>query len=210
MSLKVHKLPEMNVVLFLVLFLVAGCLQSTEALAAVPNGPNSQKHIKNDKLEKKMTGNYPGDDVAVRKMSDEVVKYDPTRVHYIAADSGPPRDKLTFGQALRPGAQLVSADRRWRLVYQTDGKLAAYPTVENIAFWTAGTNNSAPGSATLQSDGNLVLYDIYHAQYWSTGTAGKGIPPYYSLVMQGDRNIVIYDSNANATWASNTADPRPA
>jgi hypothetical protein len=73
--------------------------------------------------------------------------------------------------------------------------------------------------ATMQTDGNFVIYDRGSA-IWATGTQGTGRPP-YRLAVQPDGNLVIYGSSANdvslggygvctansaciATWATGT------
>jgi hypothetical protein len=73
--------------------------------------------------------------------------------------------------------------------------------------------------ATMQTDGNFVIYDQGSA-IWATGTQARGLPP-YRLAVQPDGNLVIYGSSANdvslggygvchansaciATWASGT------
>lgn len=54
---------------------------------------------------------------------------------------------------------------------------------------------------TLQSDGNLVLYDNLNRALWSSGTNGK---PVTRCLMQNDGNLVLYDNNFVHYWASNT------
>ena len=73
--------------------------------------------------------------------------------------------------------------------------------------------------ATMQTDGNFVIYD-HGSAIWATGTQGKGRLP-YRLAVQPDGNLVIYGSSANdvslpgygvckansaciATWATGT------
>ena len=59
---------------------------------------------------------------------------------------------------LSTNQQLVSANRSWRAIMQTDGNFVVYgpsgPT------WASGTNGrgSAPYMALMQPDGNLVVY----------------------------------------------------
>lgn len=59
----------------------------------------------------------------------------------------------------------------------------------------------------MQSDGNLVIYrnagTPYQAAVWSTGTNGKGRPP-YRLTMQDDGNLCIYDGGDNWLWGTGT------
>ena len=57
----------------------------------------------------------------------------------------------------------------------------------------------------LQADGNLVGRDSETmSAFWSTGTAGDGVGPYY-LQMQADDNLVLYDSTKDALWSTQTS-----
>src|SRR5215831_10668219 len=56
------------------------------------------------------------------------------------------------------------------------------------------------GSLTMQTDGNLVLYDAANQPRWASGTYGK---PVTHVIMQPDGNLVIYN-NATPVWASGT------
>ena len=185
-----------------VIAVVAGFLLCTASFAAISNAPADEKYTPRDDMS-----HMRDDEVIIRVDREGVIEYGLNRLDYLVPDGRrPPPDTLTSVQALRPRAQLLSEDGRWRLVYQNDGDLAGYPTLPGAerAFWTAGAANAAPGYAAVVN-GSLSLYDIYNVRYWTADTAGKGIPPYYRLVMQNDRNIVVYDSSSNATWASNTA-----
>jgi len=55
----------------------------------------------------------------------------------------------------------------------------------------------------MQSDGNLVAYELSKRAIWATNTGGKGREP-NNAVMQNDCNFVVYDSAGCALWASNT------
>jgi hypothetical protein len=56
----------------------------------------------------------------------------------------------------------------------------------------------------MQSDGNLVVYNLNNKQpTWSSGTNGQGTPPYH-FGYQSDYNAVVYDSTNKPLWASNT------
>ena len=112
-------------------------------------------------------------------------------------------DTLKQDEILTVHQDLVSWNGKWRLVYQSDGNLVGYPTAGGPAFWATNVQRS-PGKTLMQTDGNLVCYDVNRSAYWASNTVGKGQPPFYKLVMQNDRNIVIYDSGNNAIWASNT------
>jgi hypothetical protein len=75
-----------------------------------------------------------------------------------------------------------------------------------------GGNQMFPGSRlvspdfrftlTLQSDGNLVLYDPNNVPLFASNT--QGITP-QALIMQNDGNLVLYDTNGMPQFASNTS-----
>jgi hypothetical protein len=54
---------------------------------------------------------------------------------------------------------------------------------------------------TLQTDGNVVLYNHQNQPLWSTNT--YGITP-RDFFMQPDGNLVLYDTSGTPKWASNT------
>jgi hypothetical protein len=54
--------------------------------------------------------------------------------------------------------------------------------------------------ASMQSDGNFVLYDLSNQAKWSTGTSGN-------LVMQNDGNLIVYTQTAQARWALGSFTP---
>ncbi len=55
---------------------------------------------------------------------------------------------------------------------------------------------------TMQTDGNLVLYDNLNRALWHTNTAGR---PYITrCIMQNDGNLVLYDNSLVPYWATNT------
>ncbi len=101
---------------------------------------------------------------------------------------------------LRPGQQLTSADRRLRLVMQSDGNLVVYST--SRALWNSRTSGNAGASLVLQSDGNLVVYSTAGRALWNSGTSGSPAGARI-LVMQSDGNLVLYNSG-KAAWYTNT------
>ena len=57
--------------------------------------------------------------------------------------------------------------------------------------------------ATLQSDGNFVVYKVQGMQaLWATGTNGQIIS---NAIMQTDGNFVLYNGAGAPIWASNTS-----
>lgn len=57
-----------------------------------------------------------------------------------------------------------------------------------------------PWRITMQTDGDLVLYDYDNYVIWRTGTAGKG--KNNRVTMQADGNLVMYDERGTAIWDS--------
>src|SRR5262249_15142828 len=69
-----------------------------------------------------------------------------------APPSGP--GVLGANERLNPGEDLHSPDRRYRLVYQTDGNLVLYNSGGG-ALWSSQTSGTSAGFATMQEDGNF-------------------------------------------------------
>ena len=99
------------------------------------------------------------------------------------------------------GTTLTSTSGKCSAVTQSDGNYAVYES--GSAIWDAKTagQGTGPYRTTMQSDGNLVLYDSTDTALWNSETAGKGTGP-YRAVMQDDCNLVVYDSGDQATWSS--------
>ena len=57
--------------------------------------------------------------------------------------------------------------------------------------------------ATMQTDGNFVLYDHNDGPVWDSDTDGH---PGAYLAIQDDGNMVVYDKNHHRLWATDTAD----
>ncbi|MGF1426309.1 ricin-type beta-trefoil lectin domain protein [Kitasatospora sp. LaBMicrA B282] len=107
---------------------------------------------------------------------------------------------LSAPGTLASGQEIDSATSR--LVMQPDGNLVLYPDDEpNHALWASGTFNHPGATATLQSDGNFVVYDTNHTALWSSQTFGTT-----HLRVQDDRNMVVYDTTNKPLWTSNTYD----
>ena len=68
------------------------------------------------------------------------------------------------------------------------------------ALWATGTNGRGAAYATTQGDGNLVLYDASHRPVWASHTSGHSGA---YLVVQNDGNVVIYQGHS-PLWTSNT------
>ncbi len=114
-------------------------------------------------------------------------------------------DTLQAGQNLAVGQQLDS-ENGYVLALQDDGNLVLKDGDDVV--WATGTNGSGATTATLQDDGNFVLYGASGNSVWASDSGGN---PGSRLVVQNDRNVVVYSGSGSSTWASgtNTDNPRP-
>ncbi len=103
---------------------------------------------------------------------------------------------------------LISANRIFYAILQSNGNLEVYRTSATAALWTSNTINKGTGPYRLQmqSDGNLVTYDSKDRAIWASNTWNKGVGP-FKLFMQDDGNLVVYDSTGLPTWASGSYYP---
>ena len=71
----------------------------------------------------------------------------------------------------------------------------------STALWATNTVNSGATKAIMQGDGNFVLYTAAGKPVWASNTAGNAGA---RLVAQNDGNLVIVAAGGAALWASNT------
>lgn len=110
-------------------------------------------------------------------------------------------DTMHPGQVLNVGEAVTSTDGRFRLVYQSDGKLVLYRTADGRALWASNTWGKPSGVCIMQGDGNLVLYRPNGTPMWASNTP---IHPGSRLVAQNDGNVVISRPDGRPVWATNT------
>ncbi|KAH7653305.1 alpha-D-mannose-specific plant lectins domain-containing protein [Dioscorea alata] len=106
------------------------------------------------------------------------------------------KDILYSGESLNTGDYLTYEN--YKFIMQADCNLVLYENGK--ALWASGTNGRGTNCyLILQSDGNLVIYNIKDNAVWASNTnKGQGN---YVLILQKDRNVVIY---GGALWATNT------
>ncbi|KAJ3670180.1 hypothetical protein LUZ60_010504 [Juncus effusus] len=99
-------------------------------------------------------------------------------------------------QVLPAGSSLIQGT--YTLTMQTDCNLVLYTSTGTV--WATGTTNKGSGCyLTLQSDGNLIVYDKNNKALWASNTARSS--GNFVLILQPDRNLVIY---GGAIWSSKT------
>lgn len=118
------------------------------------------------------------------------------------------KHRLKSGETLERGS-VVQADKddSYQLALQEDGNLVLFFRPEKgprQVIWATHTNGRAVARATMQDDGNFVLYDYANHAVCSTRTQGN---PGASLTVQLDGNIVMYaKDNHRVLWASKSGD----
>ena len=97
-----------------------------------------------------------------------------------------------------PGSFTVldSPNGLYGMVMQGDGNL-----VIRNGTWATGTygQGTAPYTATLQADGNLVVTSSNGAQLWQSNTANAGVAP-YTLSVQNNGTAIIQDGQGKVTF----------
>jgi hypothetical protein len=108
----------------------------------------------------------------------------------------PTSAQLVPNQALHANDRLVSADGQSFFTYQGDGNLVLYTPGGPV--WASSTVGS-PGTAIMQSDGNLVIYDGSGAPVWASHTEGN---PGAFLSLLNDGRFAIYRADGTPLWSS--------
>jgi hypothetical protein len=107
---------------------------------------------------------------------------------------------LSPNKKLMPDEAVLSPDKRFKLIYQSDGNLVLYRW-DMVPLWHTFTNGSNVGHAIMQNDGNFVVYDVGGTPLWHSWTFGN---PGSYLKMQSDGNLVVYNPSNVALWWSGT------
>jgi hypothetical protein len=107
---------------------------------------------------------------------------------------------MTANQQMAVNQPVTSCDGRFVLVLGGDGNLVLYEG--STALWSAGTAGKAGVRATMQGDGNFVVYDGGGNPLWASNTAGNNGA---YLTVQNDGNAVIYSAGGSALWSTGTA-----
>ena len=69
-------------------------------------------------------------------------------------------------------------------------------------LWSSNTSGNSGAKLLFQSDGNLVVYKANGVAAWSSNSSNKGAT---RLTIQGDGNLVLYTTEGNQVWASGTS-----
>jgi len=108
---------------------------------------------------------------------------------------------LVDGDTLQPGQALLSPNGAYILIMQNDGNLVEYVQSQGDPIWDSNTGGNPGAYATLQTDGNFVVYSAGGVALWASDTSGN---PGDRLVLQSDANLVIYSSHGQHLWLNAT------
>ncbi|NNL69122.1 MAG: hypothetical protein HKO70_04095 [Acidimicrobiia bacterium] len=107
---------------------------------------------------------------------------------------------LPGGTRLIIGHKYYSADKKYYLVFQTDGNLCTYRSSDN-RFVSGSYQSGAPLGGKkmyIQEDGNLCIYSGSDGFMWCTMKTGAG----NELSIDGDGRIVVLSSSGAPVWTA--------
>jgi RHS repeat-associated protein len=104
---------------------------------------------------------------------------------------------LNAPQNLLGGQCITSPAGQYMLYMGTDGNFFIYDIAHQTGTWGPGTQGHPGAYASMQTDGNLVVYDVNGVALWSSGTSGTFSE---RLEMENDGRILIFKS----VWNSGT------
>ncbi len=115
------------------------------------------------------------------------------------------RATTTSHQYLRAGWKLTAGEevrsQRARLVMGEDGDLVLYDRDTGEVKWHTDTAGHPGAWATMQDDGNFVVYDADRTPLWSTGT-WKGSGSGYFATLQDNGSFTVYDADWQLKWSA--------
>jgi hypothetical protein len=100
---------------------------------------------------------------------------------------------------------ISSPTKLYTLVIEPSGVLAVHKADNrNTTIWSPTSTTLqgvSPYRLSMQTNGNLVLFDKNNKTLWESNTPNKGSAPYVLTMQDSDGNLVIY-GNGTATWSS--------
>lgn len=105
------------------------------------------------------------------------------------------------GQSLNPGDSLFSVNSDYELKYQTDGNFVFYQggtPLWAINCWPTCNNIGNAGVATMQTDGNLVVYDDNSNAVWYSNTYGANGA--FLAIRYGQ--LLLFSTSGSVLWSA--------
>jgi|694.fasta_scaffold122275_2 hypothetical protein len=113
---------------------------------------------------------------------------------------------LRQDQFLRPGEHITSENGNYVFTYQMDGNICLYDSNDGALIWTSDKPHK-PKKLLMQTDGNLVAFDVNGRPQWSSNSRQRfktGTSINCKLSVENDRNVVISRSSGAKIWETNT------
>jgi hypothetical protein len=114
-------------------------------------------------------------------------------------------------QTMQVNQCIISPKGQYLLLLNSGGPLFIYDLAHNVGTWGAPGSNNGGNTASLQSDGNFVVYNSSNTALWSSGTSGTGAN---LLDMEDDGRIILYrpvwQSNTGGGWNFAPVNPHPS
>jgi len=123
------------------------------------------------------------------------------------------KNTLNVGESLKAGEKLISENGAYMLSLQSnDGHLCIYKynnRQQGSFVWGSMKYGFKNGRLTLQSDGNLVIYDGANSYKWSSSTHPQFDAKFKNpknkpvrLVLENNGKINLYNANNQVMWSS--------
>ncbi|XP_023264155.1 mannose-specific lectin-like [Seriola lalandi dorsalis] len=107
------------------------------------------------------------------------------------------KNYLSKNDELRRGDYLLSNNNEWKAVFQDDGNFVIYGWKP---VWSSDTANSDAVRLCMQSDCNLVMYNMQDTPRWNTDTA-KSVANMCRLQLTDGGKLLVY-KECEKIWSS--------
>ena len=108
-------------------------------------------------------------------------------------------DRLTAGQRLRVGDEIVSQNGRYSLTMRDDGNLVIYDRLTEIPLWASATAGTR-FYATFSKRGSLAVINFGGTSKWSSGSTKAT-----RAVISNTGFVALYTSKGAKLWSSSTS-----
>lgn len=126
------------------------------------------------------------------------------KVVWSSAEQAQERSEIVTGEKMVMGDQLVSANGKFKFVFQKDGNCVVYNVDSGAALWSTGTaKQTSADRLVLQNDHNLVLYTSANKALWNSKTSDRYVDE-SRLVMQ-DTGLLELIHDGDVVWQSTPA-----
>lgn len=101
------------------------------------------------------------------------------------------------GEHLNIGQEILSENGKYSLAFRLDGDLV----ISFHGFPIRKIYNDSTGARlSMETNGNLVIYDKNYESIWESGTANVG----NYLLVQNNGNLIIVNSKEQTVWSQKT------